>query len=115
MGGEEQLHLNPALALAVALTLALTLTRWAEKSSFIDTVVEKDASNHLLPRYHMHMVLNDAYKAFAFSAAKRVISHNTHFAISLDSSDADNSSSAFCGKLPYRGDVGEMQGRCREI
>ena len=60
-------------------------------------------------------MLNDAYKAFAFSAAKRVISHNTHFAISLDSSDADNSSSAFCGKLPYRGDVGEMQGRCREI
>ena len=62
-------------------------------------MVEKDASNNLLPRYHMHMVLNDAYKAFAFSAAKRVISHNTHFAISLDSSDADNSSSAFCGKL----------------
>ena len=28
-----------------------------------------------------------------------MISHNTHFAISLDSTDTDNSSSAFCGKL----------------
>ena len=44
-------------------------------------------------------MLNDNYKAFAFSASKQVVSHNTHFAISLDHADAENSSSAFCGKL----------------
>ena len=30
----------------------------------------------------------------------QVISHNTHFAISLDSTDAEHSSSAFCGQIP---------------
>ena len=79
--------------------LLINPAKWAEKPSFLDTVVEKDTSMPLLPRYHMHMVLNDNYKAFAFSASKRVIASNTHFAISLDHADADNSSSAFCGKL----------------
>ena len=79
--------------------LLINPAKWADKASFIDTVVEKDTSNSMLPRFHMHMVLNDNYKAFAFSASKRVVSHNTHFAISLDHADAENSSSAFCGKL----------------
>ena len=30
----------------------------------------------------------------------QVISHNTHFAISLDSTDAEHSSAAFCGQIP---------------
>ena len=56
VSGEERPHPTLALALALALTLTLTLARWAEVSALIDTVVEKDASNNLLPRYHMHMV-----------------------------------------------------------
>ena len=42
--------------------LLINPAKWAEKSGFIDTVVEKDTSNSMLPRYHMHMVLNDHYE-----------------------------------------------------
>ena len=53
----------------------------------------------MLPRYHMYMNLSDSYRAFAFSASKRVVAHNTHFAISLDHVESANTSDAFCGKL----------------
>ena len=79
--------------------LLINPAKWAEQAVLIETVVDKDGSNQMLPRFHMHMVLNDHYKAFAFSASKRVVSHNTHFAISLDAAESEDSSSAFCGKL----------------
>ncbi len=44
-------------------------------------------------------MLNDNYRAFAFSASKRVVAHNTHFAISLDHAESGVASEAFCGKL----------------
>ena len=47
----------------------------------------------------MYMNLSDSYRAFAFSASKRVVAHNTHFAISLDHVESANTSDAFCGKL----------------
>ena len=37
---------------------------------FVDTIVERDPSSSLLPRFHMYMALNESYKAFAFSASK---------------------------------------------
>lgn len=46
-----------------------------------------------------YMVLNETYKAFAFSAAKRVVAHNTHYAVSLDHADNGQASDSFCGKL----------------
>ena len=62
-------------------------------------MVDRDLTTPLLPAFHMYMVLNESYKAFAFSASKRVVAHNTHYAISLDHQDMANSSEAFCGKL----------------
>ena len=37
--------------------------------------------------------------AFAFSAAKRVVAHNEHYAVSLDHLENGQASEAFCGKL----------------
>mmetsp|Transcript_21917 Transcript_21917/g.50193 ORF Transcript_21917/g.50193 Transcript_21917/m.50193 type:complete len:875 (-) Transcript_21917:277-2901(-) len=79
--------------------LLINPAKWAENPSLIETIVDGHASTPLLPAYHMYMVLNDNYKAFAFSAVKRVIAHSTHYAISLDHMDTANSSEAFCGKL----------------
>mmetsp|Transcript_42752 Transcript_42752/g.125468 ORF Transcript_42752/g.125468 Transcript_42752/m.125468 type:complete len:1353 (-) Transcript_42752:1502-5560(-) len=79
--------------------LLINPAKWAEHPSYIETVVDRDISTPLLPAFHMYMVLNDSYKAFAFSASKRVVAHNTHYAISLDHQDMANSSEAFCGKL----------------
>merc|ERR1719224_292418 len=82
--------------------LLINPAKWAESLAYIDTIVERDTSTPLLPSFHMYMVLNDNYKAFAFSASKRVVAHNTHYAISLDHQDMANSSEAFCGKLRCR-------------
>jgi len=79
--------------------LLINPAKWAEHPSYIETIVDRDVSTPLLPAFHMYMVLNDNYKAFAFSASKRVVAHNTHYAISLDHQDMTNSSEAFCGKL----------------
>ena len=79
--------------------LLINPAKWAEKPSFIETVIDKDTSTPMLPRYHMYMNLSDSYRAFAFSASKRVVAHNTHFAISLDHVESANTSDAFCGKL----------------
>ena len=64
--------------------LLINPAKWAESLAYIDTIVERDNSTPLLPAYHMYMVLNDTYKAFAFSASKRVVAHNTHYAVSPD-------------------------------
>lgn len=48
-------------------------------------------------------MLNDNYKAFSFSASRRVVAHNTHYAISLDHMDTTDSSDSFCGKLRQAG------------
>merc|ERR1719424_656344 len=79
--------------------LLINPAKWAESLAYIDTIVEKDTSTPLLPAFHMYMVLNDTYKAFAFSAAKRVVAHNTHYAVSLDHLENGQASEAFCGKL----------------
>ena len=79
--------------------LLINPAKWAEHPSYIETIVDRDVSTPLLPAFHMYMVLNESYKAFAFSASKRVVAHNTHYAISLDHQDMTNSSEAFCGKL----------------
>ena len=79
--------------------LLINPAKWAESLAYIDTIVERDTSTPLLPAFHMYMVLNDTYKAFAFSAAKRVVAHNTHYAISLDHLENGQASEAFCGKL----------------
>jgi len=79
--------------------LLINPAKWAENSLFCETVVERDTTTALLPRFHMYLVLNENYKAFAFSASKRVVAHNIHYAISLDHQDMANSSEAFCGKL----------------
>lgn len=79
--------------------LLINPAKWAEYPSYIETIVDRDVSTPLLPAFNMYMVLNENYKAFAFSASKRVVAHNTHYAISLDHQDMTNSSEAFCGKL----------------
>ena len=79
--------------------LLINPAKWAETPTYIDTVVERDMTNALLPSFHMYMVLNETYKAFAFSAAKRVVAHNTHYAVSLDHLENGAASEAFCGKL----------------
>jgi len=79
--------------------LLINPAKWAEHPSYIETIVDRDTSTPLLPAFHMYMVLNENYKAFAFSASKRVVAHNTHYAVSLDHQDTANSSEAFCGKL----------------
>ena len=79
--------------------LLINPAKWTENPHFCEAIVDKDTNTALLPRFHMYMVLNENYKAFAFSASKRVVAHNTHYAISLDHQDMANSSDAFCGKL----------------
>merc|ERR1712185_242313 len=79
--------------------LLINPAKWSESLAYIDTIVERDTSTPLLPAFHMYMVLNETYKAFAFSAAKRVVAHNTHYAISLDHIENGQASEAFCGKL----------------
>jgi len=79
--------------------LLINPAKWAESLAYIDTIVERDTSTPLLPAFHMYMVLNETYKAFAFSAAKRVVAHNTHYAVSLDHLENGQASEAFCGKL----------------
>ena len=79
--------------------LLINPAKWAESLAYIDTIVERDTSTPLLPAFHMYMVLNETYKAFAFSAAKRVVAHNTHYAVSLDHMENGQASEAFCGKL----------------
>ena len=109
--------------------LLINPAKWAESLAYIDTIVERDTSTPLLPAFHMYtlarapnlvarvtllrgpnscsrghivnryMVLNETYKAFAFSAAKRVVAHNTHYAVSLDHADNGQASDSFCGKL----------------
>ena len=79
--------------------LLINPAKWAESLAYIDTIVVRDTSTPLLPAFHMYMVLNETYKAFAFSAAKRVVAHNTHYAVSLDHLENGQASEAFCGKL----------------
>lgn len=79
--------------------LLINPAKWAESLAYIETVVERDTSTPLLSAFHMYMVLNDNYKAFAFSASKRIVGNNTHYAVSLDHIENGQASEAFCGKL----------------
>eukprot|EP00965_Chrysotila_dentata_P169159 5585414-Pleurochrysis_carterae.AAC.1 len=50
--------------------LLINPAHWSDDLTPIETVVHKAANSTLLPHFHMHMVFNENYRAFAFLASK---------------------------------------------
>jgi serine/threonine protein kinase len=74
---------------------------WASLVSLpIETVVERVGASGLFQGLTLFLVLAEKYKAFAFSATKRVNSSRTEFAISFDREETeDNAGSVYASRL----------------